>query len=361
MLACPVCGALVHSEELKRLRGLAENANAPVEALSAWRRALALLPENSRQHAVIVEKVKALVGEVDKGGGAGLRRDSASGKKKGILASAAAAVVLAVTKFKFALIFLLTKGKLLLLGLLNGATLLSMFASFGAYWSIFGWMFAAGLVLAIYVHEMGHVAALHKFGIRASAPMFIPGIGAVVRLQERLHSPIENARVGLAGPWWGLGATIALWLAGTVLGSPLAFAVAHVSAWINLLNLTPVWQLDGSRAFSALSRRQRWVGAAALFAVFLATGDGIVMLASAIAVFRAFGKDAAEKGDTRTLLDFCLLAGALGLLMIVSKPDKPPPSPTPSPVSVSHLAVRDSRYRMLTEATLVLVPATLPL
>ena len=319
MLACPACGALIHSGELNRLRALAESAEAPVDALTAWRSALALLPPDSRQHAVIVEKVKALVVEVDRGGGGKAHRSSAGGKSMGVLGSLAAAVVLAVTKFKFALIFLLTKGKLLLLGLLNGATLLSMFASFGAYWTIFGWKFAAGLVLAIYVHEMGHVAMLHKFGIRASAPMFIPGLGAIVLLRERLHSPIENARVGLAGPWWGLGATVALWLAGLALESPLAFAIAHVSAWINLLNLTPVWQLDGSRAFAALSRWQRWAGAAALFAVFPATGDGLVMGASAVAVFRAFGKDSDPKGDVRTVLEFCVLAGALGVLMLVCK------------------------------------------
>lgn len=317
MLACPVCGVLVHSAELKRLSALAESATEPVDALTAWRRVLELLPPESRQHAVIVEKVKALVLLVDKGGGR--RRDPASRRTKGIIATVIGVAVLAVTKFKFALIFLLTKGKLLFMGLLNGATLLSMFASFGTYWTVFGWKFAAGLVLSIYVHEMGHVVALHKFGIRASAPMFIPGIGAVVRLKERLHSPIENARVGLAGPWWGLGATVVSWGIGMATESKLAFAIAHVSAWINLFNLTPVWQLDGSRAFGALSRWQRWAGAAALCGVFVATGDVLVMLAALVAIFRAFGKDADEKGDVRTTVDFCILAGALGLLMIVSR------------------------------------------
>jgi Zn-dependent protease len=30
-----------------------------------------------------------------------------------------------------------------------------------------------------------------------------------------------------------------------------------VGGWINLSNLLPVWQLDGGRAFNALSRQQR--------------------------------------------------------------------------------------------------------
>src|ERR1700689_2677115 len=75
-----------------------------------------------------------------------------------------------------AALLLLSKGKLLLLGLTKLSTLLSMFAFFGVYWTLYGWAFALGLVLSIYVHEMGHVSALRRYGIPATAPMFIPGL-----------------------------------------------------------------------------------------------------------------------------------------------------------------------------------------
>ena len=70
------------------------------------------------------------------------------------------------------------KAKALLLGLTKGTTLLTMLLSLGVYWSMWGWPLRLGLVLSIYVHEMGHVIALARYGFRATAPMFIPGLGA---------------------------------------------------------------------------------------------------------------------------------------------------------------------------------------
>jgi hypothetical protein len=92
-------------------------------------------------------------------------------------------------KFKGVLLLILSKGKLLLMGFTKWKTLLSMLLAFGAYWSIWGWAFAAGFVLSIYVHEMGHVWALRRAGLAASAPMFIPFVGAFVRLKEAPRSP----------------------------------------------------------------------------------------------------------------------------------------------------------------------------
>jgi len=111
---------------------------------------------------------------------------------------------------------------------------------------------------------MGHVAMLRRYGIRASAPMFIPGLGALVRLEQYPHTPAEDARVGLAGPMWGLGAAAIAWGVYTLTGWPAWGAIARVGAWINLFNLIPVWQLDGSRAFVALCRSERWVAVGAL-------------------------------------------------------------------------------------------------
>src|SRR5439155_143942 len=83
-----------------------------------------------------------------------------------------------------------------LLGLTKASTLFTMLLSAGVYWAAWGWKFALGVVLSIYVHEMGHVQALQRYGIKATAPMFIPGVGAVVRLKQYPASP-RDARVGL--------------------------------------------------------------------------------------------------------------------------------------------------------------------
>ena len=117
-----------------------------------------------------------------------------------------------IWKLKVVLLFVLTKGKLLLLGLTKSSTFLSMFASFAVYWAAWGWPFALGLVVSIYIHEMGHVDALRRYGFKATAPMFIPGLGALIRLQQHPTNPAEDARIGLAGPLWGMGAALACYL-----------------------------------------------------------------------------------------------------------------------------------------------------
>src|SRR5439155_26028416 len=103
----------------------------------------------------------------------------------------------------------------------------------------------------------GHVSALRRYGIAATAPMFIPGFGALVRLKQYPASPAEDARVGLAGPLWGTLASVAFFATGLATHWPSLIAIARVGAWLNLFNLIPIWQLDGGRGFNALSRAQR--------------------------------------------------------------------------------------------------------
>ena len=176
------------------------------------------------------------------------------------------AIALFLWKFKVVIAFVLTKGKLLLLGFTKAGTLFSMLLSVGVYWQAFGWKWAFGVVASIYVHEMGHVAMLRHYGIPATAPMFLPGIGAVIRARFYPKDVVSEARVGLAGPIWGLGAALVCYLVYLLTGLQAWAALAEIGAWINLFNLTPVWQLDGAHGFKALSRQQRWIAVAAIAA-----------------------------------------------------------------------------------------------
>src|SRR4029450_10398138 len=91
-----------------------------------------------------------------------------------------------------ALVLLLPKLKLL-------TTSGTMLVSVAAYSLIWGWQFAIGFVLLIFVHEMGHVFQLRREGVKASAPMFIPFMGAVIWAKSLGDSALAEARVGLAG------------------------------------------------------------------------------------------------------------------------------------------------------------------
>jgi Zn-dependent protease len=232
-------------------------------------------------------------------------------------------VGLLLLKFKFIPLFLLGKGKLLLLGLTQAKTFLSMAIAAGVYTTIFGWWFALGLVVSIYIHEMGHVAWLARYGIAASAPMFIPGVGAFVRLKQHPATVAEDARVGLAGPVWGAAAAAVALVLGSVLEVPILTAIGRVGAWINLFNLLPVWQLDGGRAFAALSRQQRGVVAGALWLLALVGGDGVLFLLAIAATARAAMKGSApEEGDLSVLVAYLVLA--FGLTAMMAAGDGPP-------------------------------------
>ena len=222
-------------------------------------------------------------------------------------------------KFKTVLLLALTKGKLVLLGLTKVNTLLSMLASIGLYWALYGWKFGLGFVLSIYVHEMGHVIALARYGIPASAPMFIPGLGAFVRLKAYPASAGEDARVGLAGPLYGLGAALACMGIWIVTGSGLFAALARVGAWINVFNLIPVWQLDGSRGFRALTRHHRTIIAALSAILWVWTSETMLIIVALVAVWRCFTKDAPEQPDNIVLYQFAGLLAALAAVYSFTK------------------------------------------
>jgi Zn-dependent protease len=173
-----------------------------------------------------------------------------------------------------------------------------------------------GFVLSIYIHEMGHVAALRRYGIAATAPMFVPGFGALVLLKQRPGSVAQDARVGLAGPIWGLGAAIVAALTGALTASPLCFGIAHAGAWINLFNLIPVWQLDGGRGFRALTRGQRGVALAVALTMWLITQESMLMLVSLGAGYRMFTRDYPADPDRGALFQYAGLVALLSLLWL---------------------------------------------
>ena len=297
-LACPACAGLVHRERLEELAARAETATASNDIAGAralWQEARALVPLQSEQHAMIGARLDALPYEEPSQPAAG---QAGNGSWR------AGAVALAIGAL------LIGKLKFLLLGLTKLSTLLSMFGFIGVYWSIHGWPLAVGIAISIYIHEMGHVAMLRKLRINAGAPLFIPGVGALVMLKEHVTDPIVDARIGLAGPVWGLGAAVAALSVYGATGAPIWLAIAELTAFLNLFNLIPVWQLDGARGFHALSQWERLavVGTTAL--ALWATGIGVLVIVGAVALYRA-GWGEMGPGHRPTLATFIILVLAL--------------------------------------------------
>lgn len=324
LLACPGCARLVHSAELAELARAAEDAERAGDmtaALASWRRASALLPPTTVQWAKIDERMRALSAAVDGRGTAPPGVGKRDGKKAGA-AAGVGVIGLALLKSKALLMALLANGKLLLLGLLKVPTLLSMLVY--AHWSVGrGTGLGLGVLACIYVHEVGHVAAFRRYGINASAPMFVPGLGAFVRMNQYPTDAHEEARTGLAGPLWGLVAVAIAAAIGKLTGSQVALSVASFAATLNVFNLIPVWQLDGARGLRALSRAQRFVIAALGVVLAVAFQQWMPAIVGIVSGVRAFGGDAHAQGDRRALalfvfvLFFHTLGGALPLVEVV--------------------------------------------
>ena len=164
-------------------------------------------------------------------------------------AGAAGGAALAAKAGAFGKVFLLFKG---LAVLVKFKAFASMLISVGFYAMFWGWPFALGFVLLLAVHEMGHVAALRAQGVKASAPMFIPFVGAYVAMKESPRSVAHEAWVALAGPVAGVVGSVTCLELAQISDSLLLRALAYTSFLLNLFNLLPMLPLDGGRVAGAL-------------------------------------------------------------------------------------------------------------
>ncbi len=317
LLACPSCGTLTHRDKLKQLWSLSlecETAGDLSQAADALRQAVELLPADSLQRGHLQEKLRDLSARIDKGGGAKtLSRPKEKSLKPKNLGAALAGIGALFLKFKAALVLVLSKAKLLMLGFKGGLPMLGLLGSFGVYWATWGWAFAAGLMGAIYIHELGHVAALRRYGFKTSLPVFIPGLGALIRLTQRPASAVEDSRIGLAGPAAGLAATLALLGTWFFWPFPILAALVSTNAWINLFNLIPISPLDGGRGMSSLDDLERWAVVAAAIGMAYWGGGMLLVVIALVGVLQAMTGGSLE-GDRKGAAAFVLLLVALGLL-----------------------------------------------
>jgi Zn-dependent protease len=201
-------------------------------------------------------------------------RGATKGSIRGRIGSALAAVGALVAKF-----FATIKGAVLLLPklklLTTAGTALVSVAAYSLFW---GWTFALGFVVLLFVHEMGHVLQLRREGIKASAPMFIPFMGALITAKSLGENALAEARVGLAGPILGtLGAGVCLAI-GEATNSDLFRALAYIGFLLNLFNLLPVVPLDGGRAMAAMAPWMWFLGFGALVGMVFIFPNPILLI-----------------------------------------------------------------------------------
>jgi Zn-dependent protease len=172
------------------------------------------------------------------------RRRQQTGIAGGILAALAAAWAYGKYVLLLALKFPIVK------------TLITLAISLGLYATFYGPWFAVALVAMILIHEMGHVVEIRRQGMQASAPLFIPFMGAAIFQRSHPTDAYHQGLIGIAGPIAGtVGATAAFALFGAT-GNAVFLLAALIGFYINLLNLLPIAPLDGGWVLAPLSK---WV------------------------------------------------------------------------------------------------------
>jgi Zn-dependent protease len=300
-LDCAQCHALIHSEELLRISTKAnalEEQGQLAQAREEWKRALTLLPHNANQAEWIRGKIYKL--ELTEKHAPAEAPKHAWAKKLGPLAPIA---------------ILLAKSKTLLFALFKLKFLFSFLPFLALYWALWGYKFGLGFAVLILVHEMGHYIDIRRRGLPADMPVFLPGLGAYVRWEAMGVTRQTRAGVSLAGPLAGLvGAAVCavLWYR---TGDGLWAALARVSAVLNILNLTPVWILDGAKVADALSKAERFVLLAVTLALWGYFGQGIFFLVAAGITYRLFTKDLPPMPSPGIAAYYVALLVALGAIL----------------------------------------------
>lgn len=228
-LVCLHCQALVYSEQLERLAEEAKALEASGDfqhARERWLTGLPLLPPTSKQANWIAEHARSL----------GIPADVQEVQFKPPTSP---------------------KRSIWQRGFLSVAFLLSFLAFVAIYSRASGAQFGIGFAVLILIHEMGHYVDIRRRGLPADMPIFLPGVGAYVRWRV-LGVPLETrAAVSLAGPLAGFLAALACAAFWYQTGNSYWLVLARVGAALNLLNLIPVWMLDGGQAAQALGKTER--------------------------------------------------------------------------------------------------------
>jgi Zn-dependent protease len=177
-------------------------------------------------------------------------------------------------------------------------TAITALVSIGAYALWLGWQFAVGIVVLIFIHEMGHVLALRRFGVKASAPIFIPFLGAVIAMKQLPKNAYMEAVVGLGGPVIGSLGALAAWVVYQINGEPMFLAIAYLGILLNLFNLLPVLPLDGGRAVGAMSRWFWVAGYAALIGLMFYRPTPIIFIILLVGAPEVWASFRHRKGES---------------------------------------------------------------
>jgi len=191
--------------------------------------------------------------------------------------------------FKLKTIFSIFKGLFIFLKLGKFMTTgLSMLLMIVTYMYIYGWKYAVGIVLLLFIHELGHLYYARRLGLDTSLPLFIPFVGALIQMREEPKDAKTEAIIGIGGPLAGvIGAFICLGIA-NLFTAPLFYALAYFGFMVTVFNLIPAHPLDGGRIVSAISPSLWLIGIPMIIGLSIYFFNPIAILIAVLAIGKAW-------------------------------------------------------------------------
>ena len=125
------------------------------------------------------------------------------------------------------------------------------------FWGLtLGWVAGGILVVLLYIHELGHLlVARARHRTIHGAPIFLPGLGAFVRIEPSTNV-WDDVFVVFGGPVIGGAIALLAGVAGVLWHFPTLIYAGSFGLFFNLANLLPLMPLDGGR----LAARTGWLG-----------------------------------------------------------------------------------------------------
>jgi hypothetical protein len=119
---------------------------------------------------------------------------------------------------------------------------------------------ATGFIVILLVHELGHVFALHKLGIRINGLYFLPFLGAITVGEQYLHTENNYAYFKYLGPLVGTFFVLLILLAYFLVKDSRLLYLVYAGGLLNLINMIPISVLDGCGILRGVFKHVEWIG-----------------------------------------------------------------------------------------------------
>ena len=193
-------------------------------------------------------------------------------------------------------------------------------ATFAGFAFFMNWKFSLFLMGSILFHELGHIWAMRRCGMRVTGLYFVPFISAMVQTNA-FPSCKAEAFVALMGPLWGFLQSAVMLAVAVFVDSALLASLALLVAIFNLFNLIPAHPMDGGRAVRviaySISPRLALAVVGGGLATVAVAGAYFAPLVAAFVLFLGLREFRSELWWIRAMRDRERIVAALGELLQV--------------------------------------------